>query len=108
MISTTITSKGKAQENMGKERETHLSAFIPINMESPTEATTCEDKLAYRYSSRRLLAARFLLESPELSGGEFNIFYLSLYLLGGFARSSSADGACHMAFPIKISGRFDL
>jgi len=47
---------------MGKERETHLSAFTPINMESPTEATTCEDKPAYRNSSRRLLAARLFPE----------------------------------------------
>ncbi|MDP4247760.1 MAG: hypothetical protein Q8932_18115, partial [Bacteroidota bacterium] len=43
---TTMTSKGKAQENMGKESLAHLSALRPTKTDNPTEMTTSVDRPA--------------------------------------------------------------
>ena len=53
MMRTRITSKGKAQENIGKESLVHLSAFIPRNMDTPTEAQTSIEMPVYRMISLR-------------------------------------------------------
>jgi hypothetical protein len=46
MIKTTITSKGNAQDRIGKETFSHLSAFIPSHRDTPTEAATSVERPA--------------------------------------------------------------
>jgi hypothetical protein len=47
IIRATMTNKGKAHANSGKESLIHLSNFNPKKIESPTEAQTSADKPAY-------------------------------------------------------------
>jgi len=97
-----MISKGKHQENMGKERCSHLSDLIPRNTERPTEATSSVDNPAYLSNTFRLL---------RLSRGEFGMFNFPLYLLrldGLSGGGAIGDDSRHMTFPVEVGGRFYL
>src|SRR5215470_17426333 len=102
IIKTTITSKGKHQERIGKETFSHLSAFTPINTAIPIEATTSEDSPAYRISSL------FLLDLSRW--GNFCVFNFLPYISGlSVTRRSRADSSRgHMTLPIEVGRRLDL